>query len=339
MRMIRTRVTIPRTSLRYLSMKVATHERIRRTAAEAVGSIPGIEAVVLYGSRARGTARATSDWDIAILSHASPDDEQAAKRLFGELERVHPVVMNPESIEAHCNQGTRIESAIARQGRLLAGDWTPPRCRTEDLDVPTEDLGNNLDIATRDLRSAFLSLCDAAFKGQSYVPNVVENSQQAAETLTKTIIAGFGLSPTAVHDLNALATQLENAYRGRTRGAEARRRFAATIRALDGNTEAAHKARYHEEPVEQPARTAERISRTLRLQTEWLRWYATHNSEMHEAAVTAGREIADAAGLVEGMRGFDRLAPDLRARVLPPVQPPAGSGDTGGSRPAPGQCC
>ena len=298
-----------------MSMKVATQERLRRTAVEAVGSIPGIEAVVLYGSRARGTARATSDWDIAILSHASPENEQAARRLFGELERVESIVMNPESIEVHCNQGTRIESAIARQGRLLAGDWTPPRCRSEDLDVPTEDLRNNLDIATRDLRSVFLALCDAAFKGQSYIPNVVEDSQQAAEALAKTIIAGFGLSPTAVHDLNALATQLENAYRGRVRGAEARHRFAAAIRALDGNTEAAHKARYHKGPVEPPARTAERIASTLRLQTKWLRWYANHNPEMREAAVAAGREIADAAGLVEGMRGFDRLAADLQTRV------------------------
>ena len=296
-------------------MKATTQERLRRTAAEAVGSIPGIEAVVLYGSRARGTARATSDWDIAILSHASPEDEHAAKRLFGGLERVHPIVMNPKSIETHCDQGTRIESAIARQGQLLAGEWIPPRCRSEDLDVTAEDIGDNLDIATRDVRSAFLALCDAAFKGQSYVPNVVEDSQQAAETLAKTIIAGLGLSPTAVHDLNALATQLENAYRGRTRGAQARRRFAAAIRGLDGNTEAAHTARYHDGPVERPARTAERVASTLRLQTEWLRWYATHIPEMREAAVGAGREIADAAELVEGMRGFDRLAPDLQARV------------------------
>ena len=287
-------------------MTATTQERLRRTAAEAV---------VLYGSRARGTARATSDWDIAILSHASPEDEQAARRLFGELERVHPIVMNPESIEAHCDQGTRIESAIARQGQLLAGEWIPPRCRSEDLDVTAEDIGDNLDIATRDVRSAFLALCDAAFKGQSYVPNVVEDSQQAAETLAKTIIAGFGLSPTAVHDLNALATQLENAYRSRTRSAEARRRFAAAIRELDGNTEAAHKARYHKGPVEPPARTAERIASTLRLQTGWLRWYATHNPEMREASVAAGREIADAAGLVEGMRGFDRIDPGLQARV------------------------
>ena len=88
-----------------MSMKVATQERLRRTAVEAVGSIPGIEAVVLYGSRARGTARATSDWDIAILSHASRENEHTARGLFDELERVHPIVMNPESIEAHCNTG------------------------------------------------------------------------------------------------------------------------------------------------------------------------------------------------------------------------------------------
>lgn len=296
-------------------MKATTQERLRRTAAEAVDSIPGIEAVVLYGSRARGTARATSDWDIAILSHASPEGEHAAKRLFGGLERVHPVVMDPESIEAHCNQGTRIQSAIARQGRLLAGDWTPPRCRTEDLDVPTEDLGETLDIATSDLRSAFLALCEAAFRGLTYVPKVVEESQQAAEAVAKAIIAGFGLSPVTVHDLDALATQLENAYRGRKRGAEDRRRFAAAIRKLNGNTEAAHKARYHGGPVEPTARTAERIASTLRLQMTWLRWYATHHPEMREAAVAAGREVASAAGLIEGMRGFDRIAPGLQAQV------------------------
>ena len=103
-------------------MKTTTRARLRRTAAEAVGSIPGIEAVVLFGSRARGAARATSDWDVAILSHASPDDERAARRFFDDLAQVHPIVMKPESIEAHCNEGLRIESAVARQGRLLAGE-------------------------------------------------------------------------------------------------------------------------------------------------------------------------------------------------------------------------
>ena len=183
--------------------------------------------------------------------------------------------------------------------------------------MPTEDLRNNLDIATRDLRSVFLALCDAAFKGQSYIPNVVEDSQQAAEALAKTIIAGSGLSPTAVHDLNVLATQLQNAYRGRTRNAAARRRFAAAIRALDGNTKAAHKARYHKGPVERPTRTAERVASTLRLQTEWLRWYAARNPEVREAAAAAGREIADAAKLVtRECRGFDRIDPRSPGRTV-----------------------
>ena len=296
-------------------MKSTMHERLRRTAAEAVGSIPGIEAVVLYGSRARGTARATSDWDVAILSHAAPEQEKAATRLFHALERVNSIVIKPESIEAHCNQGTRLESAIARQGRLLAGEWTPPPCRIENLDVTPEDLGENLDTAIRDLRSVFLALCDAALDDLRYVPKVVEDSQQAAEALARTVIAGFGLSPVAVHDLEALATQLESAYRGRIRELEERRRFAAAIRALDGNTKAAHEARYHKGPVEPPARTAQRIASTLSLQTDWLRWYAERNPEMRVTAVKVGKAIATAAVRIEEVGGFDRIDSDLRVGV------------------------
>ena len=296
-------------------MKSTTHARLRRTAAEAVGSIPGIEAVVLFGSRARGTARATSDWDVAILSHASPDDERAAKRVFDGLERVHPIVMKPESIEAHCNEGLRIESVIARQGRLLAGEWTPPPCRTGDLDVKPEDFRKHLDTATLDLRSALVALCATAHRELLYVPKVVEESQQAAEAVAKTVIAGFGLSPAAVHDLDELAMQLENAYRGRMREAEDRRSFAAAIRELDGNTKAAHGARYEAVPVEMPERTAARLRCTLRLQTRWIRWYAERHLDMRDAAVTAAGEIAYTADWIENLEGFDRIDAELRAQV------------------------
>ena len=296
-------------------MTTTTQARLMRTAVEAVGSIPGIEAVVLYGSRARGTARAASDWDIAILSHAASDDERAAEKLFHHLDLVHPIVMPPESIEEHCNTGTRLEAAIARQGRLLAGDWTPPRCRDEDLDVELEDLERNLDAAIHDLQVAFFLLCDVTFKELLYVPKLVEESQQAAEAMAKTIIAGFGLSPVAVHDLDELAKQLENAYRGRRREAEDRWRFAAAIRELDGKTKIAHVARYHASPVEWPERTAQRMGTTMRLQTDWLRWYAERTPEFRGAAAEAGEEIADAASVIEAMRGFDRIDPELQAHV------------------------
>ena len=296
-------------------MTTTTQARLRRTAAKAVGSIPGIEAVVLFGSRARGAARQASDWDVAILSRAAPDDERAARRLLGKLERVHPIVMSPESIEEHCNRGIRIESAIVRQGQLLAGHWTPPSFRTEDLDVKPEDFERSLDTTTSDLRGAFFALCNAASRGAHYSAKVVEESQQATETLAKTIVAGFGLSPAAVHDVDQLADQLENAYRGRTRDAEERKRFAAAIRELDGNTEAAHIARYRAKPVEPLSRTALRLGRTLRLQTRWIRWYAERNPESREAAAEAARDIADAASLIEEVRGFGRIDPELRART------------------------
>ena len=141
------------------------------------------------------------------------------------------------------------------------------------------------------------------------------SKQQATEALVKTIIAGFGLSPVAVHDLDALATQLQNAYRGRIHESEERRRFAAAVRALDGNTKAAHEARYHKGPAEPPARTAQRVVSTLSLQTDWLRWYAERNPEMRGTAAKVGQALATAAGRIEETGGFDLVDPDLRVEV------------------------
>ena len=62
-----------------------------------------------------------------IASYASPENEHAAKRLVGHLELVDSIVMNLEAIEAHCNRATRLETAIARQRKLLAGAITTSR--------------------------------------------------------------------------------------------------------------------------------------------------------------------------------------------------------------------
>ena len=109
--------------------------------------------------------------------------------------------------------------------------------------------------------------------------------------------------------------QLENAYRGRMREAKDRRSFAAAIRELDGNTKAAHGARYEAVPVEMPERTAARLRCTLRLQTRWIRWYAEKHPEMRDAAVAAAREIAYIADWIENQEGFDRIDAKLRAQV------------------------
>ena len=70
-----------------------------------------------------------------IASYASPENEHAAKRLVGHLEPVDSIVMimNLEAIEAHCNRGIRLESAIARQGKLLAGALTTSRRQLNEV--------------------------------------------------------------------------------------------------------------------------------------------------------------------------------------------------------------
>ena len=299
---------------RLRAMNPTTYELLRRTAVKTVDACPGVEAVVLFGSRARGTARPSSDWDVAVLSRADSEVEQDACRLLGKLERVNAFALRPEAIEENRDQAPRIEAAIARQGRLLAGAWTRPQCRMEHLEMEPEDFRRDLEIAVRDIQNAVSLLCDAAMDCDEYVPNVVELSQQAAEAVAKSIVAGHGLSPIATHDLYELATQLENAYRGR-RGGEERKQFADTIRELDGNTRAAHAARCSKGTVEEPRRTVERLVRVQRLQTRWIRWYAEHRPDMREPAKALGQRIATSAKRLGRREGFDATAPAVQAET------------------------
>lgn len=295
------------------SMETATHERLRRAAVQAVETWPGIEAVVLFGSRARGTAHPRSDWDVAILSRATVEEERAACALLAGLGRVIPLVVPPAAIRRYRDHGMRLEAAIARQGRLLAGAWVRPDCLKEGLEVEPMELKEGLDTTTMDIENAIGTLCSAAEDGTAYVPNAVELSQQAAEGIAKSVIAGFGLSPATVHDLDALATQLEEAYRGRRQGEEDRKLFAGLIRELDGNTLAAHTARYSRQPVEMPERTVDRLVGTLRLQISWIRYYAERLPEAEPAVREVGRQIARTARRLGRREGFERLTPTLQA--------------------------
>ena len=295
-------------------MKPTSYELLRRTAAKAVETCPGVEAVVLFGSRARGTARPKSDWDVAVLSRADSAVEQDACRLLGQHERVNAIVLRPEAIEEYRDRAARLEAAIARQGRLLAGAWSRPQCRMEHLDMEPNEFRREMEVAIRDIENAVTMLCDAALDDDEYVPNLVELSQRAAEAVVKSIVAGHGLTPIVTHELNELATQLENAYRGRRDGEE-RRRFAQAIRALNGNARAARGARYARRQVEVPADTVERLLRVQRLQARWIRSCAERHPDLRAPAKALGQRIATSAKRLERREGFDETAPTVQSET------------------------
>ena len=172
----------------------------------------------------------------------------------------------------------------------------------------------DLEISIRDIENAVTQLCNAALDHDEYVPNLVELSQQAAEAVAKSIVAGHGLTPIATHELNELATQLENACRGR-RGGEARRLLAQAIRELNGNTRAAHGARYAGVRVEEPADTVVRLLHTQQLQTRWIHACAERHPEMRVPARALGRRIATAAKRLERREGFAETAPAVQAET------------------------
>ena len=266
------------------TMKSTTYELLRRTAARTVESCPGVEAVVLFGSRARGTAHPKSDWDVAVLARADSAAEQDACRLLGQHERVNAIMLRPEAIEECRDRAVRLEAAIARQGRLLAGAWSRPPCRTEHLEMEPDEFREDQEVAIRDIQNAVTLLCDAALDHDDYVPNLVELSQQAAEAIAKSIVAGHGLVPIATHELN-------------------------------GNARAAHGARYDREPVEELADTVERLLRVQRLQARWIRSCAEQHPDMRAPAKALGQRIARAAGRLERREGFDATSPAVQAET------------------------
>ncbi len=59
-----------------------TEARLRDAACEAMRQLDDAEALLLFGSRARGTARPDSDWDVAVITREAarvdPDPPAAA---------------------------------------------------------------------------------------------------------------------------------------------------------------------------------------------------------------------------------------------------------------------
>ena len=167
-------------------MKPTSYELLRRTAAKAVETCPGVEAVVLFGSRARGTAHPKSDWDVAVLSRAESAVEQDACRLLGQHERVNAIALKPEAIEEYRDRATRLEAAIARQGRLLAGTWRRPQCRMEHLDTEPDEFREDLEVAIRDIENAVTQLCNAALDDDEYVTSRMRSRSYVTRPWTMT---------------------------------------------------------------------------------------------------------------------------------------------------------
>ena len=284
-----------------------TLERLRDRAEEVVRRAPAVEAVVLFGSRARGTAGTGSDWDIALIGKSGKTPE-AAYRLFGELPGVRLLGFRASEIERHKDTAGAVEAALARQGVTLAGAWQRPACRKEALSMDVVRMRANLDNATDAVTRVVMAGIDHLHAGgrrrTDWTP-VTTGSVDAAEHVAKAVLTGYGLSPREVHFLDALAEQLANAYRGRDDPRQAA--WAERVRAMNGTTRTRrlHDAdywRFLAPPAEPLERSVERTGQAQRAQILWLHEMAERWPEHAEEIMDATREIADKDGGLSGWR-------------------------------------
>ena len=276
-----------------------TLDHLRYCADEVVCRDPTVEAVVLFGSRARGTASPRSDWDVAVIERNGRAAD-TTYRLLDNLPGVRPLRVAADEIERLKNTAGALEAALAREGVTLAGVWHRPQCRDEGLNMDMVLIRANLANATDNVGKAVLAALRhrhavETWERTDWTP-VTTGSVDAAEYLAKAILAGHGLSPREVHFLDALAGQLLNTYQGRR---DPRQTYwADLIRSMNGTTrtQRLHGADYRRftvPPAEPFERSVERTGQVQHVQILWLREmfsrWPDHAAEIRYAA----RAIAD----------------------------------------------
>ena len=118
-------------------------EHTLRTAAERAVARGHALSAMLFGSRARGNAGRSSDWDVCLVTDERPVDDFSRFHALAEDDpfwndaRVQ-VVWLPQQRFAGATPAGSIEAAIAREGRTLAGDHAvTTKARAVAFDAPT----------------------------------------------------------------------------------------------------------------------------------------------------------------------------------------------------------
>ena len=290
---------------------------LRAAAEEIVLRNDAIHAVLLYGSRARGDHQRGSDYDVAVASTLPREaaieatkplyDENMEKRCWTEL-----AYTSPEKLERYANVAGTLESRIAREGILIAGDWTGPECRdVRELDVNNEKALEWVQSAMGGGYQATLWLRMASEEHWSGDNEAATCVQRMAELVTKGIVASFGIHETDIHDLDRTADELANAYADTGWRRTEREELAKRIQALGGKGRAALRARKWKRTFEPLDETIGRLGGVWTLLIEWLETLAQLYPE-------TGTQVRDIAQRVEEcLRGQDEdpknrgISPDL----------------------------
>ena len=180
--------------------------------ARAVAGAVDAEAVILFGSRARGDYHELSDVDILVVTaDAAPDGgacyhqaKQAAyataQSVYGELTGVDVLTM-PAAWFRYCRQSrNHVAGQAARQGVNMNGEPTGYVPGQYDQETDWPDINQRLLNTRRNLRTMTTLVASDADE-----EDIGMHAQQALENVLKGYISAIGAEYRAVHELEKLA--------------------------------------------------------------------------------------------------------------------------------------
>ena len=235
---------------------------------------PSIEAIVLFGSRARGDAHPGSDYDLAVVSTAPDRDVHAlCEPLARAGDAIQIVPVEPQALRTWRNTCNRVERAVVVDGEPLAGTWRRPRHRRDACDMDHDAFAERFTSFVSHAKAAIADIALARSRAKAGTNQGAFNAFRAGEHAAKATLTLYGLTPRKLHGVNQLAEQLRSARRG-ARDQDQRSSLADHIDQLDGNSERLNALDYAIRLFEPTAATERRLELAVELAEGCLDLYA-----------------------------------------------------------------
>ena len=253
-------------------MEQITEAGLRTAAERAVASGHAI-AALLFGSRARGHAGPLSDWDVCLVTDGGTRGDDArdqaleAEDAFWDDGRIQTLWMPRARFDGGVPAGS-LEAAIAREGRVLAGDATmAKKARTVPFEAETvqwnmgraaEHLGVGIGAARRHAREK-----SETEKTEAAVTTLTA-SIAGAEALGQTLCALTATEHTGDHRLGKNGRQIADRADESNPPLESAlmEDISERVQQLNDTAQAVRKVEYGK-PGEEPEKTADRFVRAL----------------------------------------------------------------------------